>query len=195
MEALISLNEIDELQRLNAARLIITSLPKYYQIFGIDSELMVSTVSKIIGVKGTEIERGIVLTSNHKVVGILTNLNGKFLKRSWLIGIQMISKLLPGNEAKLFKNHVKKYDANIGEIPQDSVYISRIAVIKECRSIGIGEKLIQACIKQEEKYNKDINCLSLQVDINNKRAVKFYLKNGFSIYSSNESYYTMLFNY
>lgn len=67
----------------------------------------------------------------------------------------------------------------IGFVGISDGFIEGIFVDKKYRSNGIGKKLIDYC---KEKYNM----LTLNVYCKNKRAVSFYIKEGFSVYEKKE---------
>lgn len=89
----------------------------------------------------------------------------------------------------LFEKIYAYFDSKIiGFISCSFIYerceINYIAVEKECRRMGIAQKLLDYVI-----LNNDFNSISLEVRVDNKEAVNFYLKNGFEIVSIREKYY------
>lgn len=83
-----------------------------------------------------------------------------------------------------------KYENNgktIGFISYSVIYdraeLEYIAVDEKYR----GTKVSKELLKQLEKEN--ISSISLEVNVLNKEAIKFYLKNGFKIVSTRKKYY------
>lgn len=78
--------------------------------------------------------------------------------------------------------YIAFYSNNIKE---KKAFISQICVSKDFTKRGIGKLLINKCI--EECKEKKIALIQLSVYNDNKVAVEFYQRNGFYIYSQNDS--------
>ena len=65
--------------------------------------------------------------------------------------------------------------------------LNYIAVITKYRRRGIAQKLFEYVV--DDLKNNMVKNLSLEVNVNNERAVRFYLKNGFKIESIRKKYY------
>lgn len=110
-------------------------------------------------------------------------------KEYWISNYDMVKDILPKAEVYVFeeKNNIKAF------IGMDSGYIAGIFVDNKFRSKGIGKKLLQKC---KANYDK----LTLSVYKKNKKAVDFYLREGFLIESNqpdpntNEIEYKMIYN-
>lgn len=110
-------------------------------------------------------------------------------KEYWISNYDMVKDILPKAEVYVFEE-----DANIKAfVGIDDGYIAGIFVAGEFRSKGIGKKLLQKC---KTDYDK----LTLSVYKRNKKAIDFYLREGFSIESkqpdpnTNEIEYKMVYN-
>lgn len=83
----------------------------------------------------------------------------------------------------------KENNKIIGFINYDSIYekieIEYIYVMDEYRRLGIATKLLNKMIEEL----LDFDCITLEVDINNKEAINFYKKNNFIEASIREKYY------
>lgn len=83
----------------------------------------------------------------------------------------------------------KENNKIIGFINYDSIYekieIEYIYVMDEYRRLGIATKLLNKMIEELS----DFDCITLEVDINNKDAINFYKKNNFIEASIREKYY------
>ncbi len=86
---------------------------------------------------------------------------------------------------KIFKNailfeHFEK-DELVGLIAgyklTESFYITNVSTEPEYSGMGIGKALLDDCEEFCEKYF--INAIKLEVKPENKRAIEFYIKNGF----------------
>ena len=65
--------------------------------------------------------------------------------------------------------------------------LNYIAVITKYRRRGIAQKLFEYVL--DDLKNNMVKNLSLEVNVNNESAVRFYLKNGFKIESIRKKYY------
>ena len=65
--------------------------------------------------------------------------------------------------------------------------LNYIAVITKYRRRGIAQKLFEYLV--DDLKNNMVKNLSLEVNVNNESAVRFYLKNGFKIESIRKKYY------
>ncbi len=107
----------------------------------------------------------------------------------WLSNYQSVQKQLL--QVDIF---VYEQDEEIqGFVGMTDDYLAGIFVDKKCRFMGIGKELLE-CVKQNYPV------FSLNVYQKNRRAVDFYLREGFSIISkgidedTSEADYTMVWN-
>lgn len=89
-------------------------------------------------------------------------------------------------------NYVYKIgDKIVGFISYSIIYeraeLNYIAVLKEYRNQGIAQKLFNYCL--DDLKNNMVDNISLEVNVNNKKAISFYLKNSFEIVSTRKKYY------
>jgi putative acetyltransferase len=90
-------------------------------------------------------------------------------KDYWIKNFDMVKEILPKSEV-----YVYEIENNIqGFVGVNDGYIAGIFVSDNMRSKGIGKLLLEKC-KEEYKY------LSLSVYEKNKRAVEFYVREGFA---------------
>ncbi|MDA0524840.1 GNAT family N-acetyltransferase [Methanococcoides alaskense] len=71
-------------------------------------------------------------------------------------------------------------------------FISSISIMPEYQSTGISQKLIDFSIEYSRK--KGMNFMKLEVNKNNTKAIKFYIKNLFKIESVNHNNIIMVKN-
>ena len=85
----------------------------------------------------------------------------------------------------------KEGDNIIGFISYSVIYeraeLNYIVTDEQYRRKGIGQKLLDYAI--EDLKNNMVENFSLEVNVNNKVAIKFYLKNGFEIKTVRSNYY------
>ncbi len=70
----------------------------------------------------------------------------------------------------------------------DHSEICNIVVARRCLSKGVGQELIQTCIRVSEKLG--LSRMLLEVRQSNERAIRFYEKNGFHRIAERKDYYT-----
>jgi ribosomal-protein-alanine N-acetyltransferase len=70
----------------------------------------------------------------------------------------------------------------------DHSEICNIVVARQCLSKGVGQELIQTCVRISEKLG--LSRMLLEVRQSNERAIRFYKKNGFHKISERKDYYT-----
>lgn len=70
-----------------------------------------------------------------------------------------------------------------GDPDCNTAYISSIGVLPGYQRLGIADKLIGYVVEHCSKEGKKI--LELEVEPGNKKAISFYIKNGFSFYREN----------
>ncbi len=81
-----------------------------------------------------------------------------------------------------------KYIGYVGfEKMGDYLNIQKIAVLEDYRNCGVASKLLEKVF--EYKSKQELNKVFLEVDVNNKTAIKFYEKFGFKTISRRENYY------
>ena len=85
----------------------------------------------------------------------------------------------------------KEGDNIIGFISYSMIYeraeLNYIVTDEQYRRKGIGQKLLDYAI--EDLKNNMVENFSLEVNVNNKVAIKFYLKNKFEIKATRHNYY------
>ena len=72
-----------------------------------------------------------------------------------------------------------------------TVYLMTIAVLEPYRRLGIGTMLLNRMIENLEKLG-NVRKLKLHVWTTNEGAIEFYKKNGFTMDSIDENYYSSL---
>ena len=97
-------------------------------------------------------------------------------KEYWLNNFETVKTMLPDSEILVYEDGgIKGF---IGVV--DKSYIAGLFVEKQFQSCGIGSSLIEAC---KTRYS----ALTLDVYLKNERAVKFYIKHGFTIKDKKEN--------
>lgn len=185
---------LDEDGGLAAAYLIMESLPPYYKVEGIDEAEMANAVAGMLGEPGSEIGSGFAALCDDQVAGILNFIKAELLPGARLVGAQKLLKRLSGESIKLFREHLRNYNADYGNVPGESLYLSRIAIEKGYQGTGLAGKMMERFLSLNKDSEKKQAGFSLHVDRNNERAIAFYHKYGFTSDSSESRYLTMIRN-
>lgn len=88
--------------------------------------------------------------------------------------------------------YIAKYDgqniAYIGyEKIDDAMNIQKVATMEDFRNCGVASKLVSFVL--DKFISDDVNKILLEVDVNNKPAIKLYEKMGFNTISKRDNYY------
>lgn len=185
---------MDEGYRVPAAYLVLESLPLYYQVPGMNNEDMAACVAESLGQEGGELGRGLVALHKNLVAGVLTYISGEKLTRARLVSTHFLLRHLSESSSALFREHLKTYHADFGEIPKYSLYISRFTVGESYRGSGIADRIMKTFLSLVESSSQNQNTASLHVDKHNERAIAFYRKHDFRIYEKDSYYRTMIYS-
>jgi ribosomal protein S18 acetylase RimI-like enzyme len=75
--------------------------------------------------------------------------------------------------------YLLKAQSIVGKVSENEYYLSNIAVYPEFRALGLGTKLFSEIKRESEKTG--VNKIVLDIETNNKRAVKLYERLGYII--------------
>lgn len=188
----VGLDELGGEELLQAARLVMTSLPPYYEVEGIPEPEMAEAVAACLGERRSETSDGLVLRAATGALGIVTYIPARTLRVARLIGAQGLLKRLSPESVRLFKENLAGYDTGYGPVPSEGLYISRIAVTPEVRGRGLARQLWDAVLASPTCFGDGPRQVSLHVDRANERAIAFYGKLGFVEREQGTRYLTML---
>ncbi|MED9872881.1 MAG: N-acetyltransferase [Eggerthellaceae bacterium] len=98
-------------------------------------------------------------------------------ERYWTHNYDLVRSLISEAEVYVYEN-VTESNSIAGFIGLQDNYIAGLFIREDARSKGIGKQLLDF-VKQQKQH------LSLHVYKQNERAVSFYLREGFAVYSEN----------
>ncbi len=174
--ALIDIASIPAADREGAAELIIEALPGFYGQERL-RPVMVSAVARTLGLVGTDTATGFAAGSEQGVRGVLTYTSADKLDLARLGGVQQLLRALDPDSRRLFREHLRDYDADFAVAPSGTCYLSRVAVRTEARGGGLAERMMRHWMQEVESDHA--NGFSLHVDRSNARAIRFYERLGF----------------
>ncbi len=174
--ALTELAELPMADREGAAELIIEALPGFYNQRHL-GPAVVSAVAKTLGQEGTDTASGFFAAGDLGVRGVLTYVGSDRLDMARLGGVQQLLRALDPDARRLFRDHLREYEADFAAPPPGTCYLSRVAVRPEARGSGLAALMMSHWMKLvEARYD---NGFSLHVDRSNARAIRFYHRLGF----------------
>ncbi len=132
--------------------------------------------------------------SSNKVKNYLNNIGDYFVPPlNQVVDIHRYANKLVQNADCFF---IQKHKKNIGflaiytnDYSKKIAFISSISIIPEYQGTGISQKLIDFSI--EHSRIKGMECMKIEVNENNTKAIKFYIKHLFQIESVDHDTITM----
>ena len=173
-------------EAIEIANLIVKIFPEYYDCFGASLLQKRNVVKKLFFKKNFEFEKIYTIKLGKKLVGVATVINSKRLKIAKTLGFLKIINYL-GLE-KVNKRKISILKKSFCKINSSKPYLTRFGVNSKFRGIkNLSSRLVRYVIKNE-KFK-----LIAHVNKNNKRAIKFYLKNKFKIIDKRKKFYLIEF--
>jgi len=170
---LVPIHEVSLLKRGKASQLIFDAIPEFYEIFGNKRNVLLA-ISELLGKTNSDISSGVMALDNDSVVGICTWVSNENLSSAQMYHLYYLrTKLAKGNEE--LSSKLKSYSKKIEPTHNlKSLYLSRIAVSRDYMGTGLSSRIVDEFMKHADTGRFG----SLHVKDDNKRAIKFYNKNG-----------------
>jgi len=160
------------------SQLILLSAATFFQsIFASNTE---EVMRKIFKQKGNlfSFEHSYFIEVNGKIAGMALGYNWEQKRREELHTVLLLVKYLKWSFfTRIF--YLLKAQGIVGKVSENEYYLSNIAVYPEFRTLGLGTKLFSEIKQESEKTG--VNKIVLDVETNNKRAVKLYEGLGYII--------------
>jgi len=123
-------------------------------------------------------EHSYFIELNDKIAGMALGYNWEQKRREGLhTGLLLVKYLKWSFFTRIF--YLLKAQGIVGKVSKNEYYLSNIAVYPEFRALGLGTKLFSEIKRESEKT--DANKIVLDVETNNKRAVRLYERLGYII--------------
>ncbi len=123
-------------------------------------------------------EHSYFIEVNNKIAGMALGYNWEQKRREELYtGLLLVKYLKWSFITRIF--YLFKARGIVGKISENEYYLSNIAVYPEFRALGLGTKLFSEIKRESDKTGA--NKIVLDVETNNKRAIKLYEKLGYII--------------
>jgi len=123
-------------------------------------------------------EHSYFIEVNDKIAGMALGYNWEQKKREGLhTGLLLVKYLKLSFFTRIF--YLLKAQGIVGKISEKEYYLSNITVYPEFRALGLGTKLFSKIKRESEKTG--VNKIVLDVETNNKKAIKLYERLGYII--------------
>ena len=168
------------------ANLIIQIFPEYYNCFKSSKFQLKKIIEKLFFKKNFEFQKIYTMKLGNELVGVATVINSKNLKIAKTLGFLKMVEHLGIN--KINKAKINNLRKSFTEINSSSPYLTRFGINTKFRGINdFSSKLMKYILDNEKKK------LIAHVSKNNKRALKFYLKNKFKVINKKNIFYLIEF--
>ena len=144
-------------------------------------------LKNLINKKNSSLESFYLIKKQENLVGFYNLNTNNSISFKNLNNMMILKKNFNGQEFKLIQS-VLLENFKLSKLPKKSVYVDRIVISKKFKFKGYGRMILKKIIL-ESNYKK----LSLHVNKINQNAIKFYFRNGFSVYDENTNYYTLIY--
>ena len=123
-------------------------------------------------------EHSYFIEVNSKIAGMALGYNWEQKRSEELhTGLLLVKYLKWSFFTRIF--YLLKAQGIVGKVSENEYYLSNIAVYPEFRTLGLGTKLFSEIKRESEKTGA--NKIVLDVETNNKRAIKLYERLGYII--------------
>lgn len=123
-------------------------------------------------------EHSYFIEVNNKIAGMALGYNWEQKRREELYtGLLLVKYLKWSFFTRIF--YLLKAQGIVGKVSENEYYLSNIAVYPAFRALGLGTKLFSEIKRESDKTGA--NKIVLDVETNNKRAIKLYEKLGYII--------------
>ena len=123
-------------------------------------------------------EHSYFIEVNNKIAGMALGYNWEQKRREELYtGLLLVKYLKWSFFTRIF--YLLKAQSLVGKVLENEYYLSNIAVYPAFRALGLGTKLFSEIKRESDKTGA--NKIVLDVETNNKRAIKLYEKLGYII--------------
>lgn len=184
---MVPIDALDNSQRIEAARLVIASLPEYYAAFGAPHHALEQAVAEQFAQAGSELCEARAML-NGTVTGLYCALATRRLRTAQLIGLKHLMQALSPTDAEA-RARISDFATSVAPLPSQGWYLSRIAVHEESRGTGVADRILADFLDRAPSRQPVL----LHVHRDNKRAINFYTRHNFEfVVPSEYTYYAMI---
>jgi len=167
---------IDPPQREQAASLVYESFSEYYDLIPTSSKNRLEIIVSHFEAEGTEtFGSTVALDKQGSVLGVYSALPATEVKRAQIMTSALIMRSLEQKIRAEFRERLEGFAGQVPDVPDDTFYLSRIAVAAEHRGSGVATQLIKRFRGEATEFPR----CSVHVRADNAQAIRFYRKHGF----------------
>ena len=174
---------LDESQLRRCAELVFEAGCGYYDLIGVGRRDIERQIAKQIGQPGTELADTFVLLIESEVAGLYACVSTEVLSYVMLEGSLRLMRGFDPTVRKSFLAGLRQSRPALPRLPEESLYLARLAVADGFRGKGVA-KLLMEDFFGRRSYETSY-CLHVLED--NLRAVQFYRRQGFEPFGQQKS--------
>lgn len=167
--------------KLEAARLIQSALPGYYEAMG--SEAADAVVTLEFGSSGCELENCVAFTRGGAVLGVLCTYPMTELAERQYRSVQLVARTLSGEQFRSFAANLRNLRSGLPAVVGEGIYLAFIAVAADAKGSGLADRLMGTAIASAGE-----GALLLTVRNDNARAQAFYARHGLAVAAKGERF-------
>jgi ribosomal protein S18 acetylase RimI-like enzyme len=169
------------------AELLYDSFAEFYDLLPCGHDDLRARLSAQIGMAGTEIERVFVHRVGGAIAGCAAVVPARALPAAQVLSTMRLLKGLKPEGRDRFLTDVKALSGSLPAPPDESLYLSRIAVAQPFRGTAVGADLLGAVLSVAR--SEQHRAVSAHVHADNHRALAFYRKQGFHVPAAGDGRY------
>jgi ribosomal protein S18 acetylase RimI-like enzyme len=158
-----------------AAALVYSSLPLYYDLFVSFGAPVQDILERSFRVRGTSVESAVLaLAANDEVVGVVAGHDLSTLQRTSFADLQLLIGGVETSVRTPVREALRAYSQDVPPISGTGRYLARIAVAPSARGSGLGDLLLTHFEQSGEHFY-------LHVHRDNERAISFYRRRDYQM--------------
>jgi ribosomal protein S18 acetylase RimI-like enzyme len=186
-EALRLCRTLDAEIRKEAAALARAAIPLFYEPLPQD-EVLHALANEFME-DGCELSESLAEVRNETVAGLIAAYPSSELRGRQQSSLHHLLSQMRAHEVAPFLIHVKLFSSGVPPVPAGTHYLARLSVIPEQRASGLADRLLSVLLSSCSGGEG----LSLHVHSDNRRAIAFYQKHGFSIAGRGDQPYIAMY--
>jgi len=171
---------LDDRQLRSCARLTFEAGHGYYDLIEADRGFVLEQIEKQVGQSGTELEKTFVFLVGSEVAGLHACVSTDVLPSVMMEGSLRLVRGLDREVCQGFLRRLRQDRPTLPDLPEESLYLARIAVANDYRGLGVAEVLMEDLFGRRERETS--YCLHVLTE--NARALRFFQRLGFEQYGA-----------
>ncbi|MGB5478337.1 MAG: GNAT family N-acetyltransferase [Thermoanaerobaculia bacterium] len=165
------------------ARLVFNAGRGYYDLIEADRDLVERQIAKQLGQRGTELERVSIVLIESEVAGLHACVSTEVLRYVMMEGTLRLLRGLDRGVQEAFLKQLKQVRPSLPTLPEESLYLARMAVSDSFRGCGVATALMEDFFGHRSfETSYCLHCLT-----DNTSALNFYQRLGFRQFGDEEA--------